>query len=142
MTWPAATFWPGFTTPRRTMWQYSVEMPFLCWIFTYHPQPPIEALPVWSQLWPASMLHTTSTTVPAEAAWIGVPTNDMMSTPTWLGFVGVRKPGRAEKPGSGVTQLPASTTGAGAAAGAAAGRAAAGAAAGAAQDGGVGPRLT
>src|SRR5690349_15234387 len=82
-----------------------VAMPPGCRIFTYQPQPRIAALPGTSQLPPAWMLQTTSSTRPAEAARIGVPTNDMMSTPMWFGFCGVRKLWPAGKPGSGCTHF-------------------------------------
>src|SRR5689334_14896835 len=77
-----------------------------CRIFTYQPQPRMAGLPTVSQLPPAWMLQTTSSTRPADAARIGVPVNDMMSTPMWFGLVGVRKLWLAGKPGSGCTHLP------------------------------------
>src|ERR1051325_10002857 len=76
-----------------------------CRIFTYQPQPRIAGLPAVSQLPPAWMLQTTSSTRPADAALIGVPVNDMMSTPMWFGLVGVRKLWLAGKPGRGCTHL-------------------------------------
>src|SRR6185312_2764951 len=82
-----------------------VAMPPGCRIFTYQPQPRIAGLPAVSQLPPAWMLQTTSSTRPADAALIGVPVNDMMSTPMWFGLVGVRKLWPAGKPGSGCTHL-------------------------------------
>src|SRR5437762_12759149 len=88
-----------------------------CRIFTYQPQPRMAALPTVSQLPPAWMLQTTSSTRPADAALIGVPVNDMMSTPMWFGLAGVRRLWLAGKPGGGCTHLPLST-GAGTSAGA------------------------
>src|SRR5947207_993126 len=67
------------------------------WVMsTYQPQPPIWAEPSWSQpaLPPsgATALQATTVTVPAEAAWIGVPLGAAMSTPLWLGRSAVRNP--------------------------------------------------
>src|SRR5439155_335168 len=91
MTCPAATVCPTETSGRRTWWQYRVVMLLACLISTYQPQPSTSALPSTSQLL-VEALHSTVTTMPPAAAWIGVPLGTERSTPSWVGRSGVRKP--------------------------------------------------
>src|SRR6266511_2986272 len=64
-----------------------------CSMSTYQPHPGVCGDPSTSQPCEAgSMLQRTTVTVPAAAAWIGVPREAPRSTPLWVGRSGVRNP--------------------------------------------------
>src|SRR5579859_1986132 len=73
------------------MWQYRVTTSPGCRTSTYQPQPPTVAEPSTSQLL-VEALHSAVTTVPANAARIGVPRRAPRSSPSCAGRDGGRKP--------------------------------------------------
>src|SRR5215813_4495017 len=95
ITWPAVTCSPTVTNGRTIWWQYRVMTLLACRMSTYQPQPKTARLPSRSQLYGAPLRlasQVATSTIPAAAAWIGVPLGTPMSTPLWFGRSAVRKP--------------------------------------------------